>query len=204
MTWLVNEKKNDDLQLTSTRPAITGIPWLTNIFASDMGELDRRVLFVRMPPHWTGRSVFHTVIFQDTLLWYCAPRPWRTSGSADVVIVIRVFPFRLFVFIFAALCVAYFRLRVATDMFGCDVNIICVRSARRTGSNTVRSLFAKHPTDNAQYQPTIFHYNTYIWSCICQNWVVREVVNAKPRIKILPKYQFLLCKRLFTAYVLFR
>ena len=70
--------------------------------------------------------------FEDTLLWYRAPRPWRTSGSADVVIVIRIFSFQLVVFIFAALCVAYIRLGIATDMFCCDVNIISFRSARKT------------------------------------------------------------------------
>ena len=80
----------------------------------------------------------HILIFKATLLWYCAPRPWRTSGSAYVVIVNRVFPFRLVVIIFAALCVAYIRLGVATDMFGDDVNIISFRSGKETGCNTVR------------------------------------------------------------------
>ena len=111
---------------------IWSIPRLKNIFPSGKEECDWQDLFVRMPPYRTERSIFDIVLFKDTLLWYCAPRPWRTSGSADVVIVIRVFSFQLVVFIFAALCVAYIRLGVATDMFCCDVNIIGFRSARKT------------------------------------------------------------------------
>jgi len=121
---------------------------------------------------------FHIVIFKATLLWYCAPRAWRTSGSVYVVIIIRVFPFRLVVIIFAALCVAYIRLRVTTDMFCGDVNIICFRSARKTGSNKVRwvdgVLFSPEPPTR---QYTISTHEFSLQHIYLDKWI--KMVNFK-------------------------
>ena len=69
----------------------------------------------------------------DRLLWYRAPRSWRISGTADIIVVIWVFALRLVFVVFATFRVAYIRQTVTTKAFGRDVDIIRFCSARKTG-----------------------------------------------------------------------
>ena len=71
----------------------------------------------------------------DHLLWYRAPRSWRISGTADVIVVIWVFALRLVFVVFATFRVAYIRQTVTTKVFGRDVDIIRFWSARNLSTS---------------------------------------------------------------------
>lgn len=64
-------------------------------------------------------------------LGYCAPRSWRTSGRADVIVVIGFVACRYVVLILAALRVTKIRETEAPDMLSCDVAVLCFRSVKK-------------------------------------------------------------------------
>ena len=128
MNWINSLNSHDARNTQSFHPNTTPR------FAEDgRGPIEGHDFFANI----SLQDNFHQAncISLDRLLWYRAPRSWRISGTADVIVVIWVFALRLVFVVFATFRVAYIRQIVTTKVFGRDVDIIRFGSARNLSTS---------------------------------------------------------------------